>query len=988
MANQTCVRRIAGFFLASLLALAQPAWADSLCDDVQPTPQIPTNLALCAELAPIVRKPSALPLAQYETKLNDFLGNMCYRDFNSGWKMDKSVRDTGPFTATLANGKWTGTYNGTHAPVMVWYSKDMIDWLHANRPSDAAKTPATLAPIPEGAIMVKEMYSPAPASSCRVPDLLTLRPNTQGVAIMVRDSAAARDGWFWGALDWAGYAPDYPPSPKNTPSQSGFGQYCLNCHASARDNQTFASLNNIQGEPGTFLTFLSQDFFKTQSGEIRTQFSPMLQHEKIRLGGKTPETSLVANAGFLKALGVLNLPSQSFDHVWIPGAGPNAASTFITSDQCVGCHTAGGTGLQYDMTVPGPMVANPTPNGPTELMVNLSPYGTWRTSPMGLAGRDPIFYAQMASETQTFHPQAAAEVQSTCFGCHGILGQRQFSIDKAAGDSCDGFTRETVDAVPYPAGNPLAGHAIYGALARDGVSCTACHRMVLGQEATAKFQNAPQNRCVAQRQQALNPDNTGFARTFTGSFLVGADTELYGPFKDPKIKPMQHALGITPAYHTTITSSEMCGTCHTVHLPVMQNGKTIGHTYEQTTYPEWAFSAYRTGSTPDGPLPSGAGATPKSCQDCHMPKTDAAGKPFRSKIAGIQEHSNFPAVENGLPAADIDLPTRDGFARHTLVGLNIFLIDMAKQFSSVLGIATQDPMMGSYGVPPLTFTGQAILDQASKTTASITIPSVKIAGDALEATVTVVNKSGHKLPSGVGFRRAFVEFRVTDTDGKIVWQSGRTDEAGVILDGNNQPISGEMWWKTDCAGRIEGQPHQPHYQVISRQDQAQIYQELTTAPPAVGPAQCGPAAKPTGALTTSFLSICAKLKDNRLLPDGFLPLPERKAISLALGAKEDMAEDSNPIGTGDDPDYKTGGGDTIRYRIPLADIAPAKPAKVEAVFYYQATPPYFLQDRFCTAKGADRDRLAYLSNALQLKGTQAENWKLRMVASGPVPVAP
>ena len=65
-----------------------------------------------------------------------------------------------------------------------------------------------------------------------------------------------------------------------------------------------------------------------------------------------------------------------------------------------------------------------------------------------------------------------------------------------------------------------------------------------------------------------------------------------------------------------------------------------------------------------------------------MPKTDAAEQPFRSKIAGIQEHSNFPAVENGLPAADIDLPTRDGFARHTLVGLNIFLIDMAKQFGS------------------------------------------------------------------------------------------------------------------------------------------------------------------------------------------------------------------------------------------------------------------------------------------------------------------
>ena len=33
---------------------------------------------------------------------------------------------------------------------------------------------------------------------------------------------------------------------------------------------------------------------------------------------------------------------------------PTAASQFITSDQCLGCHSAGGTGLQYDMTQPGP----------------------------------------------------------------------------------------------------------------------------------------------------------------------------------------------------------------------------------------------------------------------------------------------------------------------------------------------------------------------------------------------------------------------------------------------------------------------------------------------------------------------------------------------------------------------------------------------------------------------------------------------------------
>jgi hypothetical protein len=251
----------------------------------------------------------------------------------------------------------------------------------------------------------------------------------------------------------------------------------------------------------------------------------------------------------------------------------------------------------------------------------------------------------------------------------------------------------------------------------------------------------------------------------------------------------------------------------------------------------------------------------------------------------------------------------------------------------------------------------------------------------------VIKKTGHKLPSGVAFRRAFIDFRVLDADGKTLWESGRTNAAGVIVDQRGEPIEGELWWKPDCSGRLPGTtPHQPHYQTISRQDQAEIYQELATAPPAEGPAQCHPDAPSTGELTTSFLSICGKLKDNRLLPDGFLPLAQRVEISRALGAGADMAEDTDAVGVGDDPAYREGGGDSLRYRIALGDIA-GRPAAVEATLYYQATPPFFLQDRFCTAQGSDRDRLAYLAGALNLTGTPAADWKLLMVSSGRVTVA-
>jgi cytochrome c553 len=1010
---QLLFRRRLALALMIALSAAAPAGASELCPDEQATEQLPpADPAFCAELDPVIRKPSALPLEQYEAKLNDFIGHYCHRRLESGWKMDKTVRDAGPFFGTLTNGVWSGSEQATHMPVLIWYSPEMMAWLKKYRPAAAA--PALTAPVPDGAIMIKEMYNSTPAAACQVPDLLKLKPVEQGAAVMIRDSGAAKDGWFWGWYGWpdvkSGWSVDYPPAGFGLPFM-GFGQYCVNCHASARDNQTFASLDNIKGEHGNFLAFLSQGFYQTQSFGIQPPphgpepgVAILSEHlEAVQQAHAPASTALKTlppsnmdfmaslNLGQLPALAqdaaarTLKMPSQTYDNVWVPGHGSKAAHAFVTADQCVGCHSAGGTGLQFEMTAP---VQAPSADS-TATLFNFSPYGTWRTSPMGLAGRDPIFFGQLASETQTFHPTASELVQNTCLGCHGIEGQRQFSIDTPKpGGACPDFRREMVDAVPFPSDNSQASLAHFGGLARDGVSCAACHHMVLGKADTARFAGQPQNRCVEQRQDLLNADNKGFARTFTGSFFIGDPDTLYGPYEDPKKAPMNHAFGAIPEHSRTIKASEVCGTCHTVHLPVFSGTDVVAHSYEQTTYPEWAFSAYRTGATPDGKLPFGAGTLAQSCQDCHMPSADSAGVPFRSKIAGIQEHSNFPAAENALGAAEIDLPVRTGVAKHVLVGLNVFFIEMAKQFNTVLGIPTADPMLGKKGVPPLDLTEQAMLDQASSTTATIKIGDTSLGAEDLRASVTIANLTGHKFPSGVGFRRAFVDFTVSDAAGAVLWESGRTNRAGVLVDQNGQPIAGEFWWKDDCSGTVNtpgNNPHQPHYREIAQQDQVQIFQELVTAPPPDGPQQCGHHAPASGPLTTSFLSVCGTLKDNRLLPDGFLPLDQRIQISHALGAGDDMAEDAGAIGTGDDPAYVTGGGDTFAYHVPLKDL-PAPPAKISATLYYQAIPPFYLQDRFCTAKGTDADRLRFVTSELKLDDTRAAQWKLNLVSTGPVAV--
>ena len=57
---------------------------------------------------------------------------------------------------------------------------------------------------------------------------------------------------------------------------------------------------------------------------------------------------------------------------------------------------------------------------------------------------------------------------------------------------------------------------------------------------------------------------------------------------------------------------------------------------------------------------TGSGPQAQTCQSCHMPNKDVFGNPYRSKIAAIQEYSNFPQSEHALPPQEIDLPVRVG----------------------------------------------------------------------------------------------------------------------------------------------------------------------------------------------------------------------------------------------------------------------------------------------------------------------------------------
>jgi hypothetical protein len=828
------------------------------------------------------------------SELTKFAENRCYQS----WQHDDAIR----------------TSQKVHPFVKVYYSPTIWNWLQQEDRSAA---------IADGGVMVKEQY-PDEAGSKLV-----------DWTIMVRDSSVW-DGWYW-----ADIGNGEAPAPKVTNGcteptavYTGYGLYCLNCHASTADAQgTFATTLHVANVDRSF----RKDFVSRPAadGPAASEFNPLdnmhhgyyvrmkEQSGMTRFPLTAPQCSMVfpQQQGPRKSYCMV---SESFDHV-VPKGRAAKPQQFMTSDQCAGCHDATGTitGLigndgQVRDDIPSMLYPNAlqtcdrSGSQPTNCKVNVSPNGEWRYSMMGLSGRDPIFLAQLETE-RTLHPRlngqpkAADFIDDTCLRCHGVMGERQYKLDTNGGSLTHAHLSDP--------------NSTYGSLARDGVSCLGCH--------------------------SISADGLGTEETYTGQFKTGPATELYGPYPRVSTLPMQNAIGVNPKFAGQIQSSLLCSSCHTIFLPVYdQNGNQrldehgapkVSH--EQTTFLEWVNSVY-----------ADNGPNPQSCQGCHMPR-QYDGHALTFNIANIEDNT-FPPEPFRAPDDEIQLTRRTTYSRHTLLGINLFALEMFGEYRSELGLYASNPLLPGFAAKD-TFSSQytAINSglQIASTTAAVSIVSLKTMPDTLQTDVKVVNLAGHSFPSGVAFRRAFLEFRVLDNQGNTLWVSGDTSKDGVILDNNNAPLVTEFFAPNQ-------QVYQPHYNLanpITRDDQVQIYEEL--------------ALNPEGEITTSFLNIDEVIKNNRLLPRGWSPTGP-------------SAEMTKPVGVNGDPNYSDGSGSsTVRYSIPLSSQL-ANAASVVATLYYQSIPPYYLRQRGETASGSDTDRLKNMVCYLNANGTDSPipSWRLKI----------
>jgi len=340
--------------------------------------------------------------------------------------------------------------------------------------------------------------------------------------------------------------------------------------------------------------------------------------------------------------------------------------------------------------------------------------------------------------------------------------------------------------------------------------------------------------------QVADDDAFGTTESFSGRYsiaLLGVSGErpAYGQYLDPRVNPMLNDSGFRPQYGAHMSDSELCATCHNLKTPFVDGDGNVVTTSHDTGFPEqMVFSEWENSDF-------GSGVTKTSCQDCHMPASDGARVANRPRF----------------------LATRDEFGKHTLIGANTVMLDILANNREELGVTAT-------GFDVAIARTREFLNSA----ANVEVLSGDVVNGMLEVVLKVSNKSGHKLPTSYPSRRAYLHFVVQDGAGNILFESGRSNADGSISGVDADQNLGS---------------YEPHYQVITRADQVQVYESIME--------------DVNGAVTYTLLEAARYRKDNRLTPSGF--------------DKDQVADDIAVLGdASNDADFNLG-TDTITYRVPV-----------------------------------------------------------------------
>jgi len=225
---------------------------------------------------------------------------------------------------------------------------------------------------------------------------------------------------------------------------------------------------------------------------------------------------------------------------------------------------------------------------------------------------------------------------------------------------------------------------------------------------------------------------------------------------------------------------------------------------------------------------------------------------------------------------------REGVSRHVFVGGNFFVQRMLNRYRGDLGVQALPQELESAAA--------RTIDHLRSRTAEIVVERAVVTGGGLQVDLALRNLGGHKFPTAYPSRRAWLHVIVRDRQDRIVFESGALRADGSIAGNDND---------ADPA-RFE-----PHYTQITDPGQVQIYEDIMVGR--------------DGAPTTGLLTAVRFVKDNRLLPAGF----DKRRVG------GDIAPQGGAV---DDEDF-VGGGDRIRYQVPLG--GGEGPFRVDAEVWFQ-----------------------------------------------------
>jgi hypothetical protein len=376
--------------------------------------------------------------------------------------------------------------------------------------------------------------------------------------------------------------------------------------------------------------------------------------------------------------------------------------------------------------------------------------------------------------------------------------------------------------------------------------------------------------CLACHMQ--KPDSLGLL--FSGNLKFETSGILYGPYGGPEEEPifgspMAGFVGYEPLYGAHITDAGTCAGCHTLITETADlDGNLTGDEFvEQATYHEWLNSSFNTDTDPENGL---------SCQACHMPRIDDA-----VVISALYDF----------------LTPRTPFGKHHLVGANVFMLNLLKHNNTALELTANQVHFDS----TIARTERMLQQQ----TLLIETTVIDRTADLASIDVKLTNLAGHKFPSGYPARRAFIELHVQDDGGNTLFRSGNWD-------GTYEVVGHDADWE-------------PHHDVITQEDQAQIYEMVM--------------GDVNGDKTTVLERAKEALKDNRLAPLGFTTSHISYDTTLIAGVPP-ADIDFNKYPNGDEGS----GTDITHYQVAMGGYSGA--ITVTASVWYQSAPPRYMEEMF------------------------------------------